>query len=49
MIACPVDDCDAGPWPDTYGDGGGRQARVLHLYDAHGDGRGRPINKIERL
>ena len=48
-IACPVEDCDAGPWPDTYGATGGRRARVMHLYAEHGDGRGRPINKIERL
>lgn len=48
-VACPVDDCDAGPWPDTHGADGGRRARVLHLYRDHGDGRGRPINKIERL
>ena len=48
-LACPVEDCDAGPWPDTYGATGGRRARVVHLYAEHSDGRGRPINKIERL
>ena len=21
-IGCPVEDCDAGPWPDTYADAG---------------------------
>ena len=47
-IACPVDDCPE-TWPDTYGATGGRRKRVLHLYAEHGDGRGRPINKIERL
>ena len=47
-IACPAEDCPE-TWPDTYGADGGRRQRVLHLYAEHGDGRGRPINKIERL
>lgn len=48
-IACPFEDCDAGPWPDTAGADGGKRKRVVHLYAAHGDGRGDPMNKIERL
>ena len=45
-ITCPVDDCDAGPWADTYGADGGRRARFQHVYDAHADGRGLPCKLL---
>ena len=48
-ITCPIDDCPAGPWPDTMGADGGRRKRVLHLLGTHDDVRGNPLNKIERL
>ena len=48
-ITCPIDDCPAGPWPDTMGADGGRRKRVLHLLGAHDDVRGNPLNKIDRL
>ena len=46
-IACPIDKCDAGPWPDSYGASGGRRKRFVHVY-AH-DVRGLPFKKIDRL
>jgi len=46
-IECP--ECDAGPWPDTYGADGGRRARFIHLYRAHEFSRGLPFNRIDRL
>jgi len=49
LIACPFEDCDAGPWPDTMGADGGRRQRVLHLLREHDDCRGHPMNRIERL
>jgi len=48
-IACPFEDCDAGPWPDTMGADGGRRKRVLHLLTKHDDCRGSPWSRIERL
>jgi hypothetical protein len=47
-ILCPVDDCDAGPWPDTYGHDGGRRKRMTHLYAEHDD-RTLPWSRIDRL
>lgn len=47
-IECPVDDCNAGPWPDTYGHDGGRRKRMRHLYDEHDD-RTHPWSRIDRL
>jgi hypothetical protein len=47
MIECPIDECDAGPWPDTYGADGGRRARFIHVYEH--DVRGAPFKQIERL
>jgi hypothetical protein len=44
-LACPVADC-AETWPDTYGATGGRRARFLHVYAAHGDGRGLPFKRL---
>ena len=46
MIACP--ECGA-KWPDTYGAGGGRRNRFLHMYENHGDGRGIPFKQLEGL
>ena len=48
-LACPAEDCDAGPWPDTYGATGGRRARFLHVYAEHGDARTLPFKMIDRL
>ena len=48
-LACPVDDCDAGPWPDTYGADGGRRARFIHLYRDHDFSQGLPFKRIDRL
>ena len=47
MIECPIDECDAGPWPDTYGADGGRRARFVHLYEH--DVRGIAFKQIDRL
>jgi len=46
-IGCP--ECDAGPWPDEYGAGNGRQQRMIHLYRAHPDARTPVFNAIDRL
>lgn len=48
-IECPVDECPAGPWPDTYGYDGGRRARVQHVLAEHEDDiRGNPIQRLLR-
>jgi len=45
LTKCICPECGK-TFPDTYGADGGRRKRFLHMYEAHGDGRGLPFKKL---
>ena len=49
MLECPIDECDAGPWPDTKGAHGGQRKRFIHVYTHRDELRGIPFKQIDRL